>query len=266
MKDFLRETDEFFARFMPSVTRKVFYLNVFVFLTVAILLALFRQTGVSIVDRALMLTPSQAVLGGHVWQFVTYMFSHISGWHLFGNMLGLFFFGKLIEDRMGGRAYLGFLLLAGVVGGVAHTIIAFATGNSGVSLLGFSGAVFAILTAAIMWYPRKVIYVNFLFPMPLRVMAVFYGVLMALSIFSDLQEHGLMGGRISHTAHLAGIFSAIVMLKFPRILETWENIRFPWERRRPRKVASRGGFGMKHPGRHSDPDDLYDDPHWKLDQ
>lgn len=273
MRQFLRETDQFFADFMPKVTRRFFYTIIGVFVLSALLYMVFGATTVhpvtgeinrSLADRLLVLVPVQAVLQGHLWQFVTYMFTHAGLGHLFVNILVLFFFGGLVEQQMGGRRFFWFVIAAGVAAGMAHTAMAFATGNQQTGLVGFSGAVFAILTAAVIWFPRMRVLVMFLFPVPLRVLAAIFGFFMVLSIIEDVRRYGPMGGRVSELAHVTGILMAILMVKVPRVLDFFEDLRIPFLMRpRPKRVRR---VSMGHPGRHTDPDDLYDDPHWKLDQ
>ena len=38
--------------------------------------------------------PAESVSSGRVWTPLTAAFSHADGWHLFANMLGLYFFGR----------------------------------------------------------------------------------------------------------------------------------------------------------------------------
>ena len=49
----------------------------------------------------LALTPVEAVYGGKLWQFFTYMYVHAGFEHIFYNMFGLLMFGPRIEFEMG---------------------------------------------------------------------------------------------------------------------------------------------------------------------
>src|SRR5215213_4515419 len=53
----------------------------------------------------------KAVLQGQAWRLVTFQFLHASPGHLLMNMLGLFFFGPIVEGHFGPRRYLAFYLL-----------------------------------------------------------------------------------------------------------------------------------------------------------
>lgn len=265
MSGFLKETNDFFTEYMPTITRRFFYANVIVFLLAFLFAGVLGMEGAFF--RVFMLTPEQAVLQGHVWQFFTYMLTQLDFWHLFGNMIVLFFFGGLVERHIGDRRFLWLILASGLLAGVAHTILAFATGSAQVGLIGFSGASYAILTAAVIYFPNARVLFMLVIPMPLRVLAVVIGILMGMAILSDLQRFGLMGGGVSHIAHLTGIITGIVLVKYPVLLYLLEDLRIPFlMRRRPQRVHGTGRTGMGHPGRHSDLDDRYNDPHWRLDQ
>lgn len=100
---------------------------------------------------------------------VTYMFLH-GGWlHLIGNMLFLWVFGDNVEDAMGHLRFLAFYLMAGIAGGLAHTI---STPISTVPLVGASGAIAGIVAAYVMLHPRVKVWVLVLGRIPLRVNAM----------------------------------------------------------------------------------------------
>ena len=61
----------------------------------------------------------------HVYQFVTYMFAHADAGHIFGNMLGLFFFGPLLERVWGPQRFLVFYLVTGIGAGLLYVGIQF---------------------------------------------------------------------------------------------------------------------------------------------
>ena len=50
------------------------------------------------------------------WTIVTYMFLHGGIGHLFFNMLGLFFFGSRVEDRLGSNRFITLYFLSGITG------------------------------------------------------------------------------------------------------------------------------------------------------
>ena len=56
------------------------------------------------------------------WTLVTYMFVHAGPMHVIFNMLSLFFFGPVLEERWGGKEFLKFYLLCGLGGALAACI------------------------------------------------------------------------------------------------------------------------------------------------
>ena len=54
------------------------------------------------------------------YQFFTYMFLHGGMMHLLGNMLGLFFFGPILEQFLGQKKFIILYLAAGLGGGVLY--------------------------------------------------------------------------------------------------------------------------------------------------
>src|SRR4029453_17782957 len=57
---------------------------------------------------------------GPVWQLVTFQFLHSAPWpwHVLFNCLGLYFFGRPIEETLGPKRFLTLYLLSGVAGGL----------------------------------------------------------------------------------------------------------------------------------------------------
>jgi membrane associated rhomboid family serine protease len=55
------------------------------------------------------------------FQFLTYMFMHADFWHLFSNMLGLFIFGPLLEQFLGGKKLLVLWLVCGIGSGILYS-------------------------------------------------------------------------------------------------------------------------------------------------
>jgi membrane associated rhomboid family serine protease len=54
-------------------------------------------------------------------QFLTYMFMHADGMHLFSNMLGLFIFGPLLEQFLGPKKLFALWMVCGVGAGVLYS-------------------------------------------------------------------------------------------------------------------------------------------------
>ena len=137
------------------------------------------------------------------WQFVTYMFAHYGIRHLLLNMLGLFFFGIGVERAIGSKEFLLFYFTTGILSAVLSFVIYYFTGNYGVFLLGASGAVYAVLFAYAVCYPRSIIYLWWVIPIPAPVMVLIFAIIEIVS--------GLFGSsNIAHFTHLFGFLFALL--------------------------------------------------------
>ena len=151
---------------------------------------------------------------GYAWQIVTYMFVHGGPWHIFMNMLMLFFFGPETERAMGSRRFTLLYFGCGIVAGLGWLII---SGFNANVCVGASGALFGILGAFAAMFPERRITL-FLFVLPITLSARVLAILLAIFAFLSLPNvGGGAGGQIAHAAHLAGgICGYIYGLKIAR--------------------------------------------------
>ena len=140
---------------------------------------------------------AKAIVGLQVWRFITFQFLHASIGHLLGNMIGLFFFGPIVEAQFGGRRYLAFYLLCGLAGAalylllsVSHVLIS----SPDTPLVGASAGIFGLLVAAALIAPHVVI-LDYLFPITIGMLAV-CGMLMAG--YAVIATGPNAGGEASH--------------------------------------------------------------------
>jgi membrane associated rhomboid family serine protease len=112
------------------------------------------------------------------WTLVTYMFLHAGWMHLIFNMIGLYFFGPRLEDRLGGRQFLLLYFLSGIAGAILHVTGGIAVTllsvpfNPWVPMVGASGAVFGVLMGFALYWPRERIYIWGVLPVEARVLDV----------------------------------------------------------------------------------------------
>jgi membrane associated rhomboid family serine protease len=140
------------------------------------------------------------VLHGEVWRLLTYAFLHDPGQilHIVFNMLFLFWFGRQVEDHLGGREFLAFYLVSAVLAGLFYMAAAMAGLHHKANALGASGAVMAVMVLAALYNPRQTILLFFLIPMPIWGFVVF---MVAKDAF-DLLRWTNTGVAVS--AHLGG--------------------------------------------------------------
>ena len=88
----------------------------------------------------------------NVWgSVVVSLFLHGDLWHLVGNMLFLWVFGRNVEDRLGAFWFLGAYLGFGVVAELAHVVLNL---DSTVPVIGASGAIAGIMGMYLVLWPR----------------------------------------------------------------------------------------------------------------
>lgn len=163
------------------------------------------------------------------WQFLTYGFAHDpSPAHVLFNMLTLWFLGHDVEEVYGRREftwlYLTLVVFAAVVWAVVTRLQGAVTGP----LIGASGAVVGVVILYALHFPRRIILLFFVLPVPawaLGVMAVMY----------DLWGAAGGGGpRVAYVAHLAGAALAFIYYRLGWRLSGWsQGISFPSFGRRP---------------------------------
>jgi membrane associated rhomboid family serine protease len=65
---------------------------------------------------------------GWAWQLLTFQFMHGGLWHLIGNLIGLYFFGRAMEEAVGRAGLLKLYFTAGFVGGALQMLFQFGMG------------------------------------------------------------------------------------------------------------------------------------------
>ncbi|MEU2955944.1 rhomboid family intramembrane serine protease [Streptomyces xanthochromogenes] len=133
---------------------------------------------------------------------LTALFVH-GGWlHLLGNLLFLYVFGAMTEERLGWAEFALFYLVAGYVALLGYAV---ANAGSDQTLVGASGAISAVLGAFLYLFPRARVtsVFPFLLFLPLRfpawIVLVFWFALQWLAIRSASAGPG-----VAYLAHLVG--------------------------------------------------------------
>jgi membrane associated rhomboid family serine protease len=172
-------------------------------LIIANVLVFFLEQTVRGVVPLLAFTPRLALY--MPWTVVTYMFVHDQNGltHILFNMLGLYFFGPRVEERLGSRRFLMLYFISGITGALLSFIFAY---NS--SVVGASGALFGVMIAFAMFWPNVQILFMFFLPVPARVAVI---IMTVLSLWSGLR--GSVTG-VADFAHLGGFVGGFLYLKW----------------------------------------------------
>jgi hypothetical protein len=132
------------------------------------------------------------------WTIFTYMFLHGSGGHLFFNMLVLFFFGPILERKIGSKNFLIVYFGAGLLSALGQMII------SPNPMLGASGGIFGILATLTVLDPDIRVFVLFI-PMKIVQMLMLFAFIELFSLLTGLNDN------IAHAAHLFGLIFGLYM-------------------------------------------------------
>ena len=182
-----------------SVTTGIILINVVLFILFSILIS----TKFLSVDY-IALQPANIFAGQYVWTFLTSMFMHGGFFHLFVNMLSLFFIGSLIEKILGQKRYLGFYLISGLIAGLFFVLFSlFFPADFSAYAVGASGALFGLVGILVLLTPNLPVYVMFI-PIPIKMKYAAPGLLIVLWIISATTSLGL-----GNTAHLGGLIAGL---------------------------------------------------------
>jgi membrane associated rhomboid family serine protease len=164
------------------------------------------------------------------FQLVTYGFLHsqASPWHLIFNMLGVWFFGRELEQMRGYREFALFYLVSIILGGLVWTLLELPAQGPAL-VVGASGAVVACTIYCAMYFPNRVILFNMIIPMPMWLLGT---LIVLLDIYGAITQRGM----IACTVHLAGALFAYLYVTNGWRLEHWlpGSTKFPLLRRRPK--------------------------------
>jgi membrane associated rhomboid family serine protease len=151
--------------------------------------------------------PDALVTVTQPWRLVSYMFLHGGFFHLLFNMLWLWWMGRSVEERLGPRTFCAIYFGSGIGGALLDVLLAQVFGIAYV--VGASGAVFGVMVAFAMLYPRMPIMLILLPPIEARyVVAGLIGLnLLALGGESN----------VAHVVHLGGAGFGYLLMK------AWQN-------------------------------------------
>ncbi len=186
--------------FEPKFTITIIILN----FLVHIIGTLFLNENIYV---TLMNFPADLFTWQRLYSFVSYGFLH-AGWaHLIGNSVGIFIFGRVVERKLSvGKMFL--IYFGGMVfSGVFNSIISLFVLSENIPMVGASGALMALVAAAILVDP---FYLTYELILPLPVMIAGW-----ITIYADVV--GVLSGvndNIAHFAHIGGYISVTLTLYF----------------------------------------------------
>ena len=155
------------------------------------------------------LNPQAVLTKFWLWPLATYMFLHASPGHILFNMLGIWMFGVELERTWGTKFFARFYAVTGIGAGITVVVasllpvVALQQTYAAVTI-GASGALYGILMAFAMYFPRRPILMFLLFPVEARYFVMIIG---ALALWLT------PGSGVSNSAHLGGLLFGYLYLK-----------------------------------------------------
>jgi len=148
-----------------------------------------------------------------VYTTLTSMFLH-GGWlHILGNMWFMWIFGNNVEDSMGHVRFALFYVLCGLMAAAAQIV---SNPNSGLPMVGASGAIGGVMGAYVVLYPRvrvqMLIFLGF-FVTTVAVPAVFMlGYWLLIQVIGGFGSIGASSGGTAFWAHVGGFAAGSILV------------------------------------------------------
>jgi len=178
-----------------SVNINLILINIVAFFAFTLLLA-FEIIPIDFVA----IKPSNIFAGKYLWAFLTSMFMHGGFFHLFANMLSLFFIGGLVEKILGKKRYFWFYMCAGLFASLLFVLSSLIfTSDFNQYAVGASGSIFGLVGLLVLLTPNLPVYVMFI-PISIKMKYAAPGLLIVLWLISIAGDVP-----IGNTAHLGGL-------------------------------------------------------------
>jgi len=132
-----------------------------------------------------------AIFLSRPWTIVTNLFIHSGLWHLFANMLTLYFFGGYLSRLVGNSKFLIVYFSGGILGNILYLLL----GEPLSVAIGASGAIFALAGALTMMRPKLRVFV-FPIPVPFPLWIAVIGGFVILSFLPFVAWQAHLGGLI----------------------------------------------------------------------
>lgn len=235
-----------------SVTTKLIFANVFVFIFIQLITVTYRlllfDTNWSIAEVIFTLDTNFFGFIIKPWGIVTSIFSHFDLLHLLFNMLFLYFAGQFFESIFNGKRLLYTYIFGGIAGGFLEIISHFifpSLQESHNIVVGASGSVMAIFTALAFYSPNTTVSLFGVFPIRIYFIAVFFLLKDLIGLGSD--------DNVAHFAHLGGAIFGLISIQnmysknniiniLYGLFDNIKNIFSATKPKTPKFTTSKGGF------------------------
>jgi membrane associated rhomboid family serine protease len=152
------------------------------------------------------------------WTALTYAFNHAGVFHIFFNMLVLYWFGQLFVEYLGSQKLVNLYVISAIAGAFVFLIVYNLIPSLGyANMVGASGAVYGIVVATATFLPNYRFHLLFIGPVKIMYIALFT---IFISIIS-LDRGQNVGGDLAHLTGAAVGFLYARQIQRGREMGTW---------------------------------------------
>jgi membrane associated rhomboid family serine protease len=218
----------------PHITTKLIVVLIAAFLVQSILLFYW---GIDL-ESTLGLTLN-GIKHGRIWQLLTFQFLHVPIWplHVLFNCLGLYFFGRPVEQILGAKKFTVLYLLAGICGGILQMLVTLILPHhDDGAVVGASAGICGMIAFFCSLNPmQEVTTWIYFFPVTIRA-KYFLMFITAFSIFGVI----IPFANVAHGAHLGGILLGLAYVRWGTAWEgliNWKPFTFKQRQRKSPRAA-----------------------------
>ncbi len=131
------------------------------------------------------------IIADKPWTIITSIFLHGNLWHIFANMITLYFFGRYLCVLLGGGKFLAVFFIGGILGNALYVVL----GEPFSVAIGASGAVFALGGVLAVMRPKLRVFV-FPIPVPIPLWVAVIGGSLVISAFPSVAWQAHLGGLV----------------------------------------------------------------------
>jgi membrane associated rhomboid family serine protease len=235
----------------PHLTIKLIIVLVALFLLQSILLFYWKIDLVDTFGLTL-----GGIAHGKIWQLLTFQFLHepIIPFHILFNCIGLYFFGRPVEEILGTKKFALLYLLAGICGGILQVLITLILPHHpDGAVVGASAGICGMVAIYCSLHPmQEITSWALFFPITIRARYILIGLLI-LSVFGTI----LPFDEVAHAAHLGGILLGLAYVRWGTAWEgvfNWRPFTFKQRQRKaqPARKPKFNAFSDKMPGETSE--------------
>jgi membrane associated rhomboid family serine protease len=183
----------------------------------------------------------QGLKEGKIWQLLTFQFLHSVPWpwHVLFNCLGLYFFGRPVEETLGSRRFLILYFLSGIAGGILYVVTTVVLPHhADISVVGASAGVCGLIAIFCTLHPMQEL-TTWIYFLPITIRARYLLLFLGLfSLFGTLVPFDYT----AHAAHLGGILLGIGYVRWGEVfyakIISWRPLKSRQRKRELVKAAS----------------------------